>query len=211
MHRLHKTTAWNCSAWATNSTYRHEQLFALEHLDKRGASNLQRAAHLRSGGVSDSYRQVPFWGLLDYVGINAYFPLSTAQTPSVAELVTGWSSYNVGTVRNWTQEIETLQATVNKPVIFTEIGYQSIDYAAKNPSNDYVEPYNGLGQANCYEAALRVFANKPWFAGIFWWGWSPENAGGAGNTYYTPQNKPAQSVLTAHWLPNFELIPSAPA
>jgi len=160
---------------------------------------------------SDSYRQVPFWGLLDYVGINAYFPLSTAQTPSVADLVTGWSSYNVGTVRNWTQEIETLQATVNKPVIFTEIGYRSIDYAAKNPSNDYVEPYNGLGQANCYEAALRVFANKPWFAGIFWWGWSPANAGGAGNTDYTPQNKPAQSVLTANWLPNFVLIPSAPA
>ena len=157
-----------------------------------------------------SYRQVPFWGLLDYVGINAYFPLSTAQTPSVADLVTGWSSYNVsGTVRNWTQEIEMLQATVNKPVIFTEIGYRSIDYAAKSPSNDYVEPYNGLGQANCYEAALQVFANKPWFTGIFWWGWSPENAGGAGNTYYTPQNKPAQSVLTAHWLPNFELIPSA--
>jgi len=152
---------------------------------------------------SDAYRQVPFWGLLDYIGINAYFPLSTAQTPSVADVVTGWSSYNVsGTVRNWTQEIETLQATVNKPVIFTEIGYRSIDYAAKSPSNDYVEPYNGLGQANCYEAALRVFANKPWFAGIFWWGWSPENAGGAGNTGYTPQNKPAQSVLTEDWLPS---------
>ncbi|MGZ4848526.1 MAG: glycoside hydrolase family 113 [Halobacteriota archaeon] len=160
---------------------------------------------------SDEYRQVPFWGLLDYVGINAYFPLSTAKTPLVADLVTGWSSYNVGTVHNWTQEIETLQTTVNKPVIFTEIGYRSIDYAAKSPANDYVEPYNGLGQANCYEAALRVFANKPWFAGIFWWGWSPENVGGAGNTYYTPQNKPAQSVLTAHWLPKFELIPSAPA
>ena len=146
---------------------------------------------------NDLYSQVPFWGLLDYVGIDAYFPLSSAQTPSVADLVTGWSSYNDGTtVHNWTQEIETLQATVNKPVIFTEIGYRSADYAAKQPSNDSVEPYNGLGQANCYTAALQVFANKPWFAGIFWWGWSPENAGGAGNTGFTPQNKPAQSVLT---------------
>jgi hypothetical protein len=150
---------------------------------------------------SDSYRQVPFWGLLDYVGINAYFPLSGAQTPSVADLVTGWSSYNVsGTVRNWTQEIETLQATVDKPVIFTEIGYRSMDYAAEGLSNNH---YNGLGQANCYEAALRVFANKPWFAGMFWWGWSPDpKAGGAGNTDYTPQNKPAQSVLTDEWLPS---------
>jgi hypothetical protein len=149
------------------------------------------------------YRKVPFWGLLDYVGINAYFPLSGAQTPSVANLVTGWSSYNdSGTVHNWTQEIETLQATVNKPVIFTEIGYRSIDYAALQPSSNFVEPYNGVGQANCYEALWQVFANKPWFAGVFWWGWRTDpKAGGAGNTDFTPQNKPAQRVLTADWHP----------
>jgi hypothetical protein len=64
-----------------------------------------------------------------------------------------------------------------------------------------VGAYDANGQANCYEAALRVFANKPWFAGMFWWSWYPNpKAGGAGNSDYTPQHKPAQGVLTAHWL-----------
>jgi hypothetical protein len=144
-----------------------------------------------------SYMHVPFWGLLDYAGIDAYFQLSNAKTPSVADLVCGWSHYvdNEGT-HNWTHDIETWQATINKPVIFTEIGYRSIDYTASNERG----AYNAQGQANCYKAALQVFANKPWFAGMFWWAWSPDpKAGGAGDTGYTPQNKPAQSVLTADW------------
>jgi hypothetical protein len=159
------------------------------------------------------YAQIPFWGLLDYAGIDAYFQLSNAKTPSVAHCVAGWSHYvdDYGT-HNWTNEIETWQATVNKPVIFTEIGYGSHDYAAKNPANAPVGPYNGLGQANCYDAALRVFANKPWFAGMFWFAWfSDPKAGGAGDNGWSPHNKPAQSVLTANWLPHSVLIPSAPA
>ena len=151
------------------------------------------------------YAQVPFWGLLDYAGIDAYFPLSNATTPSVADLVGGWSHYvdSDGT-HNWTNDIETWQVTVHKPVIFTEIGYRSIDYAAQDPGNWAITGrYNGNAQANCYAAALQVFANKPWFVGMFWWDWLPNpNAGGAGNTDYTPQYKPAQDVLTSYWNPN---------
>jgi len=162
----------------------------------------------------DNYARVPFWGLLDYAGIDAYFSLSDAQTPSVADLVGGWSHYVDGNGRthNWTHDIETWQATVHKPVLFTEIGYRSIDYAALSPGN-YTRSgaYNANGQANCYEAAWQVFANKTWFAGMFWLGWwANPNRGGAGETGYTPQHKPAQSVLTADWLP-LASIPSAPA
>ena len=105
------------------------------------------------------------------------------------------------------QEIETWQATINKPVIFTEFAYPSVDYAActKSPSFSSTEPYNPQAQANYYEAALQVFANKPWFAGMFWWAWStdPNTGRGSDPTNYdsvidfTPQNRPAQSVLTA--------------
>ena len=40
-----------------------------------------------------TYARIPFWGALDYAGIDAYFPLSNAKTPSVADLVRGWSNY----------------------------------------------------------------------------------------------------------------------
>jgi hypothetical protein len=154
------------------------------------------------------YRGVPFWNALDYIGIDAYFPLSTAQTPAEVDLVGAWSGYfstislDIG-YHNWLQEIEAQQACVGKPVLFTEIGYRSCDYTAKNPGDwDKTAVYNASGQTNCYEAALQVFANKPWFAGMFWWSWQPNpKAGGAGDTDYTPQNKPAQNVLTADWLP----------
>jgi len=149
------------------------------------------------------YENIPFWGLLDCVGIDAYFPLSNAQTPSVSNLVTAWSSYNYyGTVRNWAQEIETFQATVNKPLIFTEIGYRSADYAAQAPA-DIGSGYNPQAQANCYEAVLQVFSSKPWFSGMFWWNWDPNPSQlGANNTDFSPQNKLAQDVLAAYWNPN---------
>jgi hypothetical protein len=150
--------------------------------------------------METEYKRVVFWGLLDYAGIDAYFPLSDAKTPSVVDAVTGWSRYvHNGETHNWLQEIETWQAAINKPVIFTEIGYQSVDYGASGYKSS--GPYNPQLQANCYQATLQVFANKPWFAGMFWWTWYPDpNAGGAGNADFTPQNKPAQSVLTADWL-----------
>ena len=149
-----------------------------------------------------SYMKIPFWGLLDYVGIDAYYPLSASKTPAVAEIVSAWTAYTYfGVVRNWAQELETWHATVNKPIIFTEIGYRSIDYTAKNPADfGSVSAYNGNGQANCYKAALLVFSNKPWFAGLFWWDWHPDPTdGGAGDTDFTPHDKPAQSVLAAYW------------
>jgi hypothetical protein len=148
--------------------------------------------------ASNDFSENPFWGLLDYVGIDAYFPVSAAQTPTVAECVAGWTSYDGN---NWLQGLANFQASIGKPILFTEIGYRSIDYAAKSPG-DWKETgvYNANGQANCYEAVLQVFANKPWFAGMFWWDWSPDpKAGGVGDVGYTPQNKPAQSVLAADW------------
>ncbi len=142
----------------------------------------------------DEYQRVSFWSLLPYVGIDAYFPLSGSQTPSVEELMEGWS--------HWVAEIGHWQAEVGKPVIFTEIGYRSIDYPAKEPWV-YGTPgsYNGQAQANCYEAAIRAFKGADWsFLGMFFWNWLTDpNAGAFGDrTDFTPQNKPAEDALR-HW------------
>jgi len=53
------------------------------------------------------YAQIPFWGLLDYAGIDAHFPLSNAKTPSLTDLVGVWSHWVDGEgVHNWVDEIE---------------------------------------------------------------------------------------------------------
>jgi hypothetical protein len=112
--------------------------------------------------------------------------------------------------------------------VFTELGYTSRDYTAREPwlicappgtapptgdlafaerarrshivlgSNGQCSPNADL-QGRCYEAALRVWANASGMQGMFWWSWLPyADAGGECSTDFTPQNKPAEAVL-ARW------------
>ncbi len=152
----------------------------------------------------DNYQNVCFWDLLDFVGIDAYFPLSDERDPNLNELVGGWSSMmykdageSVARERNWMQELEDFQEEIDKPIIFTEIGFRSTDYAAREPW-EYIEqrpPNEGL-QADCYRSVDVAFKDKEWFKGMFFWNWLPRSdPGGKFDTDFTPQNKEAQYVF----------------
>jgi len=147
----------------------------------------------------DAYENVCFWSSLDYIGTSAYFYLNEEQDPSLEDLIDAWTnSYNgyMG-VHNWVEDIATFQASIAKPVIFTEIGCRSIDYAAKMPSEwETAGTYNGDLQARYYEAAFQVFKDKIWFEGMFWWDWKCDpDFGGVGDTSHVMMGKPAQDVL----------------
>jgi len=153
--------------------------------------------------INDGFQKVSFWNEIDLVGINAYFPLSCEPDPSLESLIDGWTNYSDSLAsHNWVEEIQAFQDTINKPIIFTEIGYGSRDFAACEPwlvvepsSGNMVTP-NATLQARCYEAAFRVFQDKEWFHGFFWWNWLPwSDAGGLCDFGFTPQNKPAQDTL----------------
>ena len=147
----------------------------------------------------DAFQQIKFWDELDFIGIQAYFPLSTEDSPSVEDLIAGWQPH--------LDAIADVQAQYQKPVLFTEIGYRASQDAAvdpwKWPNTPEVNPTvlateAGLTtQANCYEAFFKAVWSKDWFAGAYWWKWMPSISGdnsvlGAG---FTPQNKPAEEVL----------------
>lgn len=137
----------------------------------------------------DDYQQVPFWSKLDYIGIDGYFPLSSANTPVVDDLVAGW--------QNIITNIDQFRIAQNKEVIFTEIGYKSVDACAHEPWNPTSSNLNLQAQANATQAFFEAFANKSWFKGVFFWKWYPkhETSGGTNNKDYTPQNKPAQVII----------------
>ncbi|MCP4247428.1 MAG: hypothetical protein GY778_10310 [bacterium] len=103
---------------------------------------------------------------------------------------------------DWLQEIEDFYDTLLIPVIFTEIGYSSRDYGAREPwqQGDVTTgdvPNSGL-QARAYEAAFRAVEGKPWFRGLFWWNWLPwSDAGGSCDMGFTAQNKLAEDALRA--------------
>jgi hypothetical protein len=190
-----------------------------------------------------SYSQVCFWDALDIAGIDAYFPLSNSRDPPIDSLIAGWYEYEYpkdtsicyptpqdGAMRitkgrrdyadtlthNWVRDIKTFHDEIDTPIIFTEIGYGSYDYAAKEPwkiyrpfeLSDSLNPNVWL-QARCYAAAFRVFADSSWFKGTFWWVWEPvSDAGGYCDTYHTPQNKPAEDTLR-RWYNIIEEDPEA--
>lgn len=139
---------------------------------------------------NEEYLNVVFWKYLDYIGIDAYFPLSDKDRPTLEEIKKGWEP--------WAKEMEEFQAKQKKPVLFTEVGYCSAEGTTREPWN---EPINTAGnpglQADCYEALYQIFWNKEWLYGIYWWKWGPDvRMGGTQNRSYTPQRKPAQKTIT---------------
>ena len=143
----------------------------------------------------EEYQDVAFWDALDYVGVQAYFPLSDADNPSLNVLRRGWSEHQAALRR--------VAARTNRPVLFTELGYRSVPYAAATPwrwperdEGSRVLPDTAL-QARLYRAFFEEVAPQPWFAGAILWKWHPTDAShedhrGIG---FTPQNKPAERVI----------------
>ncbi|SMG31090.1 glycoside hydrolase family 113 [Arenibacter troitsensis] len=143
----------------------------------------------------DEYGRTPFWEDLDFIGIDAYFPLSDEKTPTVEQLRKGWQPHK--------EKIKALSKAKNKPIIFTEYGYRSNDYTAKKPwlvdhSQDDV---NLEAQTNATKAIFEEFWKEEWFAGGFVWKWfiDHEKAGGKNDNRFTPQNKPAQEVIKNYY------------
>lgn len=142
--------------------------------------------------VSPGFKGVKFWNDLDIIGIDGYFPLAEKGVkPSSSDLVRRWRTH-VEQIRAW-------QTIIEKPVVFTEVGYRSSDTAA-------VEPYAvSGGQANeelqklCYEATKEVLTAEKYrdfLVGVVWWGWYPYDvAAGPCDASYSPQRKAAQRVL----------------
>ena len=142
------------------------------------------------------FQEVPFWQDLDWIGIQAYFPLAGGERPTVEELVAGWQPHLA--------EIQELQRRVGKPVVFTEVGYRSTPDAAAEPwrwpqrghRGGPVEAVDLETQRRCYEAFFQAVWPRPWLAGAYFWKWYPSTPAGRGiDPDFTPQGKPALEVL----------------
>ena len=131
------------------------------------------------------------WNELDYIGIDAYFPLTAKKTPTIEEFEAGWQPHKI--------EIQKTQKKFNTPVLFTEYGYRSIDFTGKKPwdSKRITGSINLLAQKNGLQAIHNQFWKEDWFAGGFIWKWFHKHieVGGENNNRFTPQNKPAQDLL----------------
>ncbi len=139
----------------------------------------------------DNFDNVTFWPWLDLIGIDAYFDLTDLYDPTLEELLAAWEPHEA--------QISAFSQLLGMPVLFTEIGYRSVDGANMHP---WLWGTPGVvdlqEQADCYEAAFQTFWTKPYFRGYLWWCWFTDpDQGGPTDDGYSPHKKPAEDVLTA--------------
>jgi uncharacterized protein YegL len=85
---------------------------------------------------------------LDYIGIDAYFPLSDT-TPSVLELNDAWQ-----------QQLKNRKPSRNEQkILFTEFGYRNSDQA-KEPWTESENTINNQAQVNAYESLFQTLTQK---------------------------------------------------
>ncbi|MGC8667026.1 MAG: glycoside hydrolase family 113 [Chthonomonadales bacterium] len=136
---------------------------------------------------------IAWWDALDYVGVDAYYPLADRPGRSVEDLKAAWRPY--------VQRLRDLSARVRKPILFTEIGYRSSIRAAMEPWEWALpQPVSLDEQARLYRAALDTFWDEPWFAGAYWWLWEVRDVPDAhADTGYSVRGKPAWDIVKAFY------------
>ena len=151
--------------------------------------------HITYAANWDNYEQISFWKELDFIGIDAYFPMSESAVPSVAELKEGWYKLR--------SKLEELSRSNNRKILFTEFGYRSTDYAADGHWKHNLENLrsNETAQSNGYEALLSSLWHEPWMYGGFLWKWhlSLPDRPGFSDKAYSPQNKSAMRVIRKYY------------
>jgi hypothetical protein len=138
----------------------------------------------------DTYKKVPFWSSIDFIGIDAYFPLAQDKTPTIKALEIAWKPLK--------KEFKIFNKKYKKQILFTEYGYQSKDYVTQEPwEHSKNKVVNLEGQKNALTAILNQFWKEDWFAGGFLWKWydNHNEVGGNNDDDYTIQNKPSENIV----------------
>ncbi len=138
----------------------------------------------------DEVEGFPLWKRMSYIGLDGYFPLCSNSSPTLHQLQSAWTTHK--------DMLAGLSASVERPVLFTELGYCSSSTCAAEPwLEDRGATRDEGAQAMAYEAFFRVFEREPWYAGCFIWKWFADGGGreeghGMG---FSPQGKEAMEVL----------------
>ncbi|MDH7445557.1 glycoside hydrolase family 113 [Aquimarina sp. 2201CG14-23] len=150
------------------------------------------------------YELIDFWDELDYIGIQAYFPLTLNSNPNLDTIKNGWDTH-----MNMLSE---LSKKHQKPVLFTEIGYKSESSATIKPwewgsfFSILTKQKSDRTQQLAYQALYQQLWHKDWFAGTYIWQWNTrsEKENAPTNLDFSPRYKPAENVITK-WYGNYSL------
>lgn len=138
----------------------------------------------------DDFERVGFWDALDVIGIQAYFPLVAEDDSSESAIRVGW--------QRWMKELSEFARHHDKPIVFTELGYNQAYHAPVRPW-DYRTDDEGARdvQERCMKIALHAIEEEPAVLGVFLWKWFlPPRRVGRNFQLATPR---MQRVIQESW------------
>lgn len=158
-------------------------------------SIIRRIRGLYSGPITyaanwgEEFEQLSFWEELDFIGLNCYYPLSSEEKPSKNKLKNAFAEV--------LQKAEKVSRKYHKPLVFTEVGFRSVQHSWKNPHAEAEgRPYDPECQRICYEVLFEGIEGKDWIDGLFLWKWPSYLGHEDGNPIgFTPSGKPAELVV----------------
>jgi Ca2+-binding RTX toxin-like protein len=153
--------------------------------------------------ATDEANHVSFWDAVDVIGVNAYPPLTTELDPTVDEMIAAWNSVSANdywaAVMDHKSPVDffhSLAVEHDKPLMFTETGYRSLDGTNIQPGGWTVTSTQDVQeQRDAFEAFFKVWSGEgSWFQGAHIWNWDPSNV--YAPTGYSPMDKPAEQLIS---------------
>jgi len=137
----------------------------------------------------DNYENIPFWELLDFIGVNSYFPISKEAVPNLRKVNKKWTG-----IKN---DLHDFSLKYQKQIIITEFGYRNVKYAGQRPwthVKEKIAERSDEAQYNLLNAYFQSLWKEDWLAGGFLWNWNYEPLK-VGNTDFSVQDKPAIKLV----------------
>ncbi len=157
----------------------------------------------------DEAEAVLFWDQLDFIGINAFYPLADHDGATDAEYLEG--------AKALVPSLEELTEVLQMPLVFVEVGYTTRNDAAVQPwlwpdgmENVVIDERE---QARAMAILLHPFLHERFFAGFFYWRYyaNLDDVSQEGIWGFSPHAKLAANVLEdifrARWAVDPHLAP----
>ncbi len=132
-----------------------------------------------AANAGEEFENLRFWDALDYIGLDNYYSLP--------------DDLNVSAI---VEKVEAIHRRYQRPVIFTEVGFSSLEAPHRQPWDETPRRLSTEEQARCYEAVFQAFYRKAWFQGMYWWKVGSNGYGGPQDGTHTPWGKPAMEVVS---------------
>jgi hypothetical protein len=161
------------------------------------------------GATSSEFDHITWWDAVDYIGVDAYFPLTQNADVGVPDLVNAWHGKGLDLQGNGDiyGKLEKLASTFSRPILFTGAGYISAAGANGDPLGASSDSPDQNEQLNDFQALFQTFSAAPFWQGAIWYADQPLAARSARKDWQTSSywggDTLKDSKLAGQWLAQY--------